>query len=323
MTKTFNNILDIKNDFDVFFFDAYGVLWDGGEFYDKVKENLSKLLELNKTVFIISNTTKVSSSAESGYLKHGLIKNIHYNEVVTSGEFAKNILSNNELHFITNKNPKKCYIFGDKNDKLFTGSNYIVVDDINDADFIYISTVSLTKDEYNNVPQEYKKFLFQLTSKLDGSWRMTDLEPLIEKIENIIVKSKLPVLICNPDYSAINSVIGLDEKIATLTPGAIGKYLKDKGNEIVMTGKPQVGIYNFAFEKLKKYNSSIDKTRICMVGDTLRTDIKGANNAGIKSVLCVKTGITSLQINDGAKLDDLIKEENVAVDYFINSVGNY
>ena len=61
-----------------------------------------------------------------------------------------------------------------------------------------------------------------------------------------------------------------------------------------------------------------------MIGDTLRTDIKGANNAGIKSVLCLETGITKNEIDNGTELEDLIKNEGVVVDYLIKSVsGNF
>ncbi len=322
MVETFNNILDLADRFDVFFFDAYGVLWNGNSFFDGVFDSLNELISRNKIVYILSNTTKISSSAEAAYYEKGLIKGKYYNEIITSGEFTRSVLLNDNLHFNSNKNPRKCYIFGNHNKKLFNGTNYTIVDNIKDADFIYVSTVSIAEEDYNKISNEDRKFLVKLVSSKDGSWRMTDLRPLIPQIDDIIVKSGLPVLLSNPDYKAINSVVGFKEQVATLTPGTVGKYLKSKNIEVLEFGKPYIGIYEFAFSELLRNGISVDKSKICMVGDTLRTDVKGANNAGINSVLCIETGITADELKSGKNIDDLIKEENVKVDYFINCVGN-
>ena len=320
MNKIYDNILDIKDNFDAFVFDIQGVLWSGHNFYEGVPDALKRLIENGKIVFLLSNTPRFYNELKNNYIKHNFLKDIHYNEFITCGDFTKEVLLKNELHFKNNKNPKNCYIFGDKDQPLFDGTNYRIVNDIDKADFVYISNIALTDDYYNNASNDDKKYFVKIMR--DNLWRITSIKPLIPYLEPI-VKNNLPILVNNPDFIAMNNIIGSDKKVGTLTPGSVGKYLKEKGLEVIEFGKPYKEIFEYAILKIQEYRN-IDKSRICMIGDTLRTDIKGANNAGIKSVLCLETGITKNEIDNGTELEDLIKNEGVVVDYLIKSVsGNF
>lgn len=319
MIKIYDNILDIKDNFDAFIFDVQGVLWNGHDFYKNIKETLKKLIKNNKIVFILSNSARFYKDLSNTYLKLNFLKDIHYNEFITSGDFTKEILLKKELRFKNNKNPKNCYIFGDKDQSLFNNTDYFVFDDINKADFVYISNVALSNDYYNNATNNDKKYFVKILSKPNGLWRITNIKPLIPYLD-VIAKNNLPILVNNPDLVAINNIVGLNEKLATLTPGSIGKYLKNKGLEVIEFGKPYKEIFEYTISKIQEYEN-IDKSRICMIGDTLRTDIKGANNAGIKSILCLETGITKSEMDSGLKLEDLIKRDGAVVDYFIKSVS--
>ena len=115
--------------------------------------------------------------------------------------------------------------------------------------------------------------------------------------------------------------------------GTLIKELKKMGAEIIEFGKPNIIAFNFVFNKLKQNNINIDKNKTAMIGDTLKTDILGANNANIKSVLCINTGTTNynaskiinkkININLFDAIKILEKENNVKVDYYINSVGGF
>lgn len=103
-----------------------------------------------------------------------------------------------------------------------------------------------------------------------------------EEIEQNLLSLKekgIPAYCINPDLTAqING-------IETSCTGSIAKQYQDIGGNVEYFGKPYVGIYNFALEKF-----NFNKKETLAIGDSLRTDIAGANNFGIKSVL-VKTGI--------------------------------
>ena len=77
------------------------------------------------------------------------------------------------------------------------------------------------------------------------------------------------------------------------------------------------------YEKLKELEKMCAKSKICMIGDTVRTDVKGAVNSGIVPVLCVETGVTALELSKGNTVKNLCENENIDVQQVIeiNSVG--
>ena len=78
-------------------------------------------------------------------------------------------------------------------------------------------------------------------------------------------------------------------------------------------GKPFSRIVDMALEKVQFITgSSIDMSRIGMVGDTLHTDILGANSIGIKSILMTKYG----SIRD-QNIASCIKKTGIIPDYLI------
>ena len=48
-----------------------------------------------------------------------------------------------------------------------------------------------------------------------------------------------------------------------------------------------------------------------MIGDTVRTDIKGAVDFGIVPVLCLETGVTQNEIRQGRSLSELCAAEQI------------
>jgi len=70
-----------------------------------------------------------------------------------------------------------------------------------------------------------------------------------------------------------------------LTVGAYGRMLEEAtGIKAVYVGKPNKYIFDVALQTM-----DLDPDQVLMVGDKVSTDIRGAANAGIKSIL-VKTG---------------------------------
>ncbi len=72
--------------------------------------------------------------------------------------------------------------------------------------------------------------------------------------------------------------------------------------EPIYLGKPYAGIFDYAIEKLEKETGRLNRNKIIMLGDSVRSDILGANNAKLKSGL-ILSGITDLH-----HLEDLGKE---------------
>lgn len=314
-----NGILDLKNDFDIFIFDAYGVFWNGSKFYEGSREAMKELIDTGKIVYILSNATLTSDSAIENYTKHGLLKGIHYNEFITSGDILKSFLLEEKLKFKNEHDIKNVYILGSGGKNLFEGTKYNVVNDLKNADFVYTSVPKLNEDGYNK--SIHKNVLFESKDGHEKTWNSITVEPFIEELDKVS-KSKLPVLNGNPDFTARIGTKSQDENIFAIRNGSFAEYLRTHESEVIEFGKPNKITYDFLFNKMESLGTKLPKkSKICMIGDTLRTDIKGANNAGIKSILCIETGVTANEIKNGKTLEELIEQENVVVDYTILSVS--
>ncbi len=324
--KIYKNLLEIADNFDVFFFDAFGVFWNGDNFFPKVQETMAKLVAQNKYVCILSNSVNTNLDGMNFYKQYGFTKNIHYNEFIYSGEVARYIFKNNKLEFKNNKNPKKYYLLGFPKPEIFENTSFIQVTNPKDADFIYMSEPLLNEKEKNDFP--YPEFLFESKMPKGDIPRMWDTTSELffkQKLEEL-VKYNLPMFSANPDLIASQGEKGTNEIHFILRQGTFSDMYRKMGGEVVEIGKPYSFIYEYAFDQLNKNGTTIDKTRTCMIGDTVRTDIKGGFAAGIKTVLTVKTGITALEVLkndeiDEVALNEIFKTENVKPDFIIESVS--
>lgn len=101
-----------------------------------------------------------------------------------------------------------------------------------------------------------------------------------------ILLSKKPVYCPNPDQLALQG------SILRYPSGYFANELIKIGGSVIYLGKP----YQFIYEFITHIHPDIyfDKSRTLMIGDTLETDICGAINFGIDSLL-VLSGITGLK----------------------------
>jgi HAD superfamily hydrolase (TIGR01450 family) len=323
----YDSVLDFKNEFDVFMLDAYGVFWDGAGLYEGSKELMEYLVKEGKIICILSNATRLSAEAEDIYGKKGIKKNEHYHEIITSGEFAKYMLEAKKIKGLAGH--KKVYQFGTPNKTLFNNvKEYEITDNLKDADFVYISVPRFTETDFRSFSEEDKKYLFEYKSSNEGEpkkWDSTKLELFNNKIAELLATG-LPFLNANPDFVASGQV--KDEngrENYVVRQGFIAEELRKNGATVISFGKPNAEIYDFAFDKLENLGiDKIDKSRTIMVGDTLRTDIQGAINAGIKSALCVKTGITYHKIMELSGMSPKTSEElERAADTIADKEGIY
>ena len=72
----------------------------------------------------------------------------------------------------------------------------------------------------------------------------------------------------------------MESRRSFLCAGSFAKYYEEKGGDVLYHGKPHRPIYDMAWSLLGKP----DKSRIIAVGDSLHTDIQGANGFGIASL---------------------------------------
>jgi len=112
-----------------------------------------------------------------------------------------------------------------------------------------------------------------------------------------------PVFVGNPD------IVAPRESGFSTEPGYYAHRLADNVGVVPeFFGKPFKNIYELAFERIGK----VEKSRILMVGDSLHTDILGANCIGIQSALVSNYGFFA---NQG--LETALKTAQMFPDYIL------
>ena len=123
----------------------------------------------------------------------------------------------------------------------------------------------------------------------------------------------VPVHVANPDVAAPH------EGGFTLEPGfwMAAALAEHPEAEVHWHGKPHGPVFELALKRLAAGagGGDLDKSRIAMVGDTLHTDILGANAAGFRSVLVTGHGL----FRDGGA-DEAMERTGILPDFVAATV---
>lgn len=112
-----------------------------------------------------------------------------------------------------------------------------------------------------------------------------------------------PVLVGNPD------IVAPRETGFSAEPGHFAHRLSDAtGVAPEFFGKPFRNIFDLAFARL----GEVDRSRVLMVGDSLHTDVLGAQTAGVASAL-----ITGFGFFAGSDAEAAVAQSGIAPDYLV------
>lgn len=125
-------------------------------------------------------------------------------------------------------------------------------------------------------------------------------------LEASLLKNPRPVWVGNPD------IVAPRETGFSVEPGFFAHRLADR---TAITprffGKPFENIYDFAFRRL---GGIADRTRVVMVGDSLHTDVLGAQTAGVASALISGHGFFC-----GSGVSAAIEASGIRPDYIVRT----
>lgn len=261
-------IEELLERYDAFLVDAYGVLVDSTRVYPTAARFLHRLRDANKRFLILSNdASKLPSTAAERYQRFGLP--IDECDLLTSGTLVGPYLLANDLA------ARPSIVLGPHETRHFilnVGSTITRIDDP-DAEVVVVFD--------------------------DGGFPFL---PAIEAVLSNLIKRidrNLPVhlVLPNPDYvyPKAPGQMGLAAgSVASLIEQALQHRFGDAAPQFVRLGKPHLPIFTAGMEQL----AVADPRRVVMIGDQLQTDILGAQEAGIDSVL-VGTGVSALVRNFG------------------------
>jgi len=274
----FKSILDR---YKIVFFDAFGVLKNYHGLVPGIEKTFAYIEAQQKEYYIVTNDASRSPQqlAES-YHKLGLHA-ITHDRIISSGMLAKEYLDlkvNDGIVAYLGTNNSAHYIDS-------SGLHTLPVSAINYTNIDQVNALVLLDDEGFN-------------------W-FDDLNKTI----NILRKRTIPAIVANTDntypLSGNNEVAIAIGGIASMIESIVGK-------RFIRFGKPDSQLFMFAYD-LVRWRLEITKKDILMVGDTLHTDIIGANKFGLDTVL-VLSGNT---LPDDAEVR--IRSTGIVPTYICNS----
>ncbi|MBV8778175.1 MAG: TIGR01459 family HAD-type hydrolase [Alphaproteobacteria bacterium] len=259
-----NGVRELADDYDGFVLDLWGVVHDGVKPYPGVLDCMAALLAAGKRVALLSNAPRRADDVVRRIDAIGVPRD-RYHAVMSSGEEAWQHLKRRDEPFYAGLGRRCLHICSGRDLEIRLGLDLDYVEDAAAADFIL-----------NTGP---------------AGWDDTieDYAPLLRACR----ARDLKMVCANPDL-----MVNHGEKLA-LCAGALAVFYEQIGGAVRWHGKPYPSVYQSCFELL----GIADRSRVLAVGDSLRTDIAGANAAGIDSLLIAGQGIHAAEFAPGGRLD--------------------
>ena len=233
--------------FDGFVIDVWGVLHDGLRIYPGVCEALDRLAGLGKGVVFLTNAPRRSREVARMLARLELPER-HRRNIVSSGESVHAALAGRADPFHAGLG-RRCLVLGDTiGNDILTGLDFARAETFEDADFIL------------NI----------------GPWRADAGLAEYEDDLSLGARLGLPMICANPDLSVMQGGREM------LCAGALAARYEALGGAVAYHGKPHPAIYDICLARLGR-----PRDRVMAIGDSLGTDIKGAEAARIASALAL------------------------------------
>ncbi len=256
---------EIAGDYDGFILDLWGVLHDGTAPFPGVIDALGRLKAAGKRLAVLSNAPRRAALVEARMNEIGLKRGL-YDHVHSSGEETWQHLLRRDEPFYAALGQRCDHMGPTRDDNMLEGIGLERVAEITAAEFIL-----------NTGPSDWDETVAQH-------------EPLLQAAR----ARDLPMVCANP------ALVVVHQGRRAICAGAVAQRYEALGGRVRWHGKPFRPVYETCFAAL----GISDRRRIIAVGDSLRTDIAGANAAGIDSVL-VTGGIHAEEFGLGGGQPDL------------------
>jgi HAD superfamily hydrolase (TIGR01459 family) len=234
--------------YDGLIVDLWGVVHDGVAPLPGVLECLRSLIETGKRIVLLSNAPRRSSDVVDRITRIGVPAGL-YHDVISSGEEAWQYLARRDDPFYAALGRRCLHIGSERDTGIREGLGLEFVETVEEAEFIL-----------NTGPAGWDD-------------QIGDYAPLLRRA----LACGLPMVCANPDLVVMHA-----GRLA-LCAGALAQWYEERGGRVRWHGKPFPSVYKVCLDLL----GIDDRSRVLAVGDSLRTDIAGADRVGIDSVLIV------------------------------------
>jgi HAD superfamily hydrolase (TIGR01459 family) len=231
--------------YDAFIIDLWGVMHDGLQAYPAAVEALRELRAAGKRSVVLSNAPRRAAAIAKRNAEIGIPEDLP-DHLLSSGEDAWQHLKTRPDAWYQALG-RRCYHLGPARDYgMREGLDLDFVDSLAEADFILNTGILNDTDAV----ETYRRLLDEGLAR------------------------RLPMICANPD------LIVMRGEAMEICAGALALDYQQKGGNVRWHGKPHPEVYRSCFALLE----GIAPSRIAAIGDSLRTDVAGAEAAGIDSI---------------------------------------
>jgi len=255
--KLIDRVTDITPDYDAFIIDLWGVLHDGVAPYPGAIDALRALA--GKPILLLSNAPRRAAASRAGLRKLGFDDAL-YTAILTSGEATWQALSLRTDPWFAGLGPRLYHLGPPRDRNVFEDLPVTVAAHPHEADVL-------------------------LNTGPDDDRDPTDIAAFVPELEACLAAG-LKMICANPDLHVIRGGTRI------LCAGALAEWYSARDGEVRSIGKPYAAIYQQSLSLL-----GAPAHRVLAIGDSLRTDIAGAEATGIDS-LWVLGGLHADAIGD-------------------------
>jgi len=246
--------------YDVALCDVWGVVHNGVAASAEACDALARFRKQRGTVVLITNAPRPGEIVARTILERLRVPRVAYDGIVSSGDVTRALIAARAGARVFHIGPERDLGLFDEIDAPLAT--------LEDADYAVCSGLF---DDTVETPQDYQALIARMRARA------------------------LPMICANPDV-----VVERGDKLVYCA-GAIADLYAAAGGEVIFAGKPYRPIYEQALALAEAARGErVEHHRVLAIGDSVRTDLKGAATFGI-DCLFVTAGIHAEEL--GARSD--------------------
>jgi len=265
VTRLVRGLADLASGYDIILSDVWGVVHNGLLAFAKAIEALGRFRAGGGKVVLMTNSPNPSRFVVAQLDRLGVPRKT-YDAIVSSGDVTVSLLVERAGLGLFHIGPP-------------------------DETALFEEVLALCGETPRAAPLQQASFV--LCTGLADPWHETpaDYEELLAAMR----ARNLELICANPD------IVVEDGRKVFYCAGAIAERYAGAGGKVIQAGKPFAPIFARALELARGPDTKIlDRARVLVIGDAMRTDIKGAHDQGFDS-LFVTSGIHRQELHGGAE----------------------
>ena len=265
MTRLVRGLADLASGYKVILCDVWGAVHNGRVAFESATEALGRFRVGGGMVVLMTNSPNPSRFVEAQLARLGVTRKA-YDAIVSSGDVTVSLLIARAGAALFHLGPpNETALFEEV--LALSGKGPRVVP-LKQANFVLCTGLA---DPWNETPADYDAILAAMRAR------------------------NLEFICANPD------IVVQDGGKLFYCAGALAERYAGAGGKVIQAGKPFAPIFARALKLAQGPASKIiDRARVLVIGDAMRTDIKGAHDQGFDS-LFVTSGIHRKELHGGAE----------------------